>query len=360
MPKKRRYHQVRGSCLTCRERRVRCDTSRPVCQNCDRLTRKCRWPFPESEQIDIKLRNSRLLDLELMHHYTAYTYATISRDPKLIVLWKDVVPKYALKHEFLLKGILALAACHKAHSDPRTEGHLLLAVDEYQQTALSHYVKELDNITEQNCHALFCFSQAVVGIFYSRGVLSNCETGTDPYLILDRLLEAFGMLKGALLVAKHASYWLNAGNLSDMMADEPLSDPNNLSLPHNQWCAALQAVTRCINDADLVRRSERHVKSLVTTITLLLSAFSKDERAVDQLNFVVALPMWFDDGYLALLKSKDEIALVLLAFYAVLLHRHRSFWFLDKIGSQVVQAVSQAVGKDWHPHLALPIATVCA
>ena len=74
--------------LTCRERHVRRDTSRPVCQNCNRLSRKRRWPFPEPEQIDTKLRNSRLLDLELMHHYTAYTYVTISRDLKLIVLWK--------------------------------------------------------------------------------------------------------------------------------------------------------------------------------------------------------------------------------------------------------------------------------
>lgn len=360
MPKKKHYHQVRGSCLTCRERRIRCDTSRPICQNCNRLSRKCRWTFPESEHIDIKLQDSRLLELELMHHYSAYTYATISLDPKLIVLWKDVVPKYALKHEFLLKGILALAACHKAHSNPRTEEHLLLAVDEYQQNALSLYVKELDNITEHNCHALFCFSQAVVGIFYFRGVLSSCEAGTDPYLILDRLLEAFGMLKGALLVAKHASYWLNAGDLRDMMADEPLSDTNSLNLPHNQWSTALQALTTRIHDAEVVRRSERDVKSLLTTITLLLSAFSRDERAVDQLNFVVALPMWFDDEYLVLLKSKDDVALVLLAFYAVLLHRHKSFWFLDKIGSQVIQAVSQTVGQDWHPYLALPIATVCA
>ena len=92
-----------------------------------------------------------------------------------------------------------------------------------------------------------------MGIFYFRSVSSGCETGTDPYLILDRLLEAFSMLKGAVLVAKHASYWLNAGDLRDMMVGKPPNDTGSLSLPHNQWSAALQALTERINDADIVR-----------------------------------------------------------------------------------------------------------
>ncbi|RFU76402.1 znii2cys6 transcription factor eurofung [Trichoderma arundinaceum] len=43
--RQRRYApRTRQGCLTCRARRKRCDTQRPICRTCTRLNAECRWP----------------------------------------------------------------------------------------------------------------------------------------------------------------------------------------------------------------------------------------------------------------------------------------------------------------------------
>lgn len=39
----------RDGCLTCRQRKKRCCERKPICNECERLGIKCRWPYPGSE-----------------------------------------------------------------------------------------------------------------------------------------------------------------------------------------------------------------------------------------------------------------------------------------------------------------------
>ncbi|WWC71934.1 uncharacterized protein I206_105893 [Kwoniella pini CBS 10737] len=38
------HRRRKDGCLTCRQRRVRCDRAKPLCGHCERLNRVCRWP----------------------------------------------------------------------------------------------------------------------------------------------------------------------------------------------------------------------------------------------------------------------------------------------------------------------------
>src|SRR6186713_1217876 len=107
MPQRRSYQKVRGGCMTCKARKVRCGLERPICENCNKLSRLCAYPLSWNESKRSPLgrescQSGSITELELMHHYTAYTYSTITENPVLTQLWKEVVPKHAFRHRFLL------------------------------------------------------------------------------------------------------------------------------------------------------------------------------------------------------------------------------------------------------------------
>ena len=187
MPKRKGYHKARGGCSTCKQRKVRCSLERPVCQNCSNLSRLCIYPNPTPENTkqstsDRILPPTAFQEVELMHYYTAYTSVTLTEDPILRTLWREAVQKHAFQHPFLLHGLLAIAAQHRLRhaKNAVNSTDLIRAADVYQQDALTSYIRLLNEITGDNCRALFAFSQVIVGIFYSRLSLDIYQETLDP------------------------------------------------------------------------------------------------------------------------------------------------------------------------------------
>lgn len=54
--------------------------------------------------------------LELMHKYSTETFQSLSVSDSETQIWRITVPRLALKHEYLMNGILALASMHIATS----------------------------------------------------------------------------------------------------------------------------------------------------------------------------------------------------------------------------------------------------
>ncbi|KAK5206413.1 hypothetical protein LTR47_006090 [Exophiala xenobiotica] len=368
MPKRKSYHKIRGGCTTCKERKVRCSLERPICQNCERLSRPCIYAGAVHNQHNAQASPSqgipeiiRTQELELMHYYTAYTYRTMSDNPVLVSLWKEVVPKHAFQHPFLLQGLLAIAAHHRLQHDKKTSNSvdLIETANLYQQEALASYIRLLSEITEDNCHALFAFSQVIVGIQYSRlslGIYPDTRTRHSQGVIAG-MVEIFDLLKGALAIATQAQTWLRAGDLEPMMGDAPKTPPAE-TIPASTGPPSIKALSALSEhiacqvgvDEDSITR----VSTLLSTVQFLRAAFLEDRSSVDTWNKIAGIPVFFDTNYLRLLKARDEGALVLLAYYGVALHQLGHVLFTDDVGAKVVQAVADTVGQDWSTYLVWP------
>jgi hypothetical protein len=285
----------------------------------------------------------------------------MSHNPVLVSLWKEVVPKHAFQHPFLLQGLLAVAAHHRLHHDKKTSNSvdLIETANLYQQEALASYIRLLSDITEDNCHALFAFSQVIVGIQYSRlslGIYPDTRT-RHSHGVIAGMVEIFDLLKGALAIATQAQRWLRAGDLEPMMGEAPTTPPAE-TIPASTGppsIRALSAVSEHIAcqvgvDEDSVTR----VSTLLSTVQFLRAAFLEDRNSVDTWNKIAGIPVFFDTNYLKLLKARDEGALVLLAYYGVALHQLGHVLFTDDVGAKVVQAVADTVGQDWLTHLVWP------
>jgi hypothetical protein len=142
--------------------------------------------------------STRLLELELLHYYSSKTYLGFSFGSNDKEIWQDAVVQEALKSEFLLKEIFALAALHKATETPESDINYIACALEYQNEASALFRNALGNVTEANCFAIFAFS-IMTTIFAI--VPSELTPGINSKSPLEKILLLFEFQKGTSSVA---------------------------------------------------------------------------------------------------------------------------------------------------------------
>ncbi|CAG9950622.1 unnamed protein product [Clonostachys rosea f. rosea IK726] len=353
MTKRKKYRKVRGGCLTCKERKVRCGLEKPECENCTRLDRPCAYA-------EAPVRPSAMQEVELMHHYTAYTCLSMSENPVLRSLWREIVPKHAFRHPFLLQGLFACAALHKVHGDhdmePAALARLIHAADFYQQNSLKTYIDLLSDVTEENCHALFAFSQIIAGLSFAR-LSSNIHEHTGgPIASIDSFLSLSELMKGTLNVAIEGIEWLREGDLRSMLGDAP-SIPSQQELAGSSTPCARAMKTLSHQIAGQIQDDEAsraRVEVLQSTLRLVYGLFLEPPESKERLNNIGGFLVFADLDFIRLLKEWDHAALVILAYYGAALHRLRHIWYYGDVGAKIVKAVKDIDMQAYFTHLSWP------
>ncbi|KAK2767018.1 hypothetical protein FQN54_006335 [Arachnomyces sp. PD_36] len=374
MANRKSYQKVRGGCLTCKQRKVRCTLEKPICGNCSRLSRPCTYAVPSAVPPAGPPREAALLPLckfeeagrskpvneyQLMHQYTASTYRVMSNNPVLTSLWKQEVPMHAFHHRFLLQGLFAIAAQHRLLDGDCNSTSLVQAATMYEQEALSEYIYLLKNITKDNCHALFAFSQVIAGLYYSRLSLEcKMDQGRTSQGVIDGVVDIFQLFKGALAIAKAAGPWLRSGDLEPMVGPPP---ELTLVKPHAARNSHIIETLSTLSDhvsgllADNASAGTKvRMESVLSMIQLLYLAFLEEADSDDGQNKIVGIPVWVDPNYIKALKERDPASLVALSYYGIALHQVRSKWCMNDVGARVVEATVDLVGPEWSSYLIWP------
>lgn len=378
MPSRQYHGKNRHGCKTCKKRKVRCDLGRPICANCTRLSRECVYAeqlvpdaaTPEQLETAAQLIRPPLapprspasssdtwaptpLDLELVHHFTAFTAAGMTDNPALHHLWMAVIPKMAFSHPFLLYGVLSIAALHRRSQAPEfQQSNLLEIARDHQQQALSEYIPVLANITPDNCHALFAFSQIIATVSYALLQLSRGQNSARDFI--QGVIAVFDLLIGATVIAGQAREALRAGPLAAMMGHGPsLLDWNMVPLTSDEEAktsafAALlermQNVQESGRSASEVPLPSEKAKSYVLAIEKLLPLFPRHPEITPHISTVIGWCVFLDIGFIDMLKAEEDAALVVLAYYGVALNKLEHVWWLSGLGRRIVEAVGEMVG----------------
>lgn len=102
-----------------------------------------------------------------MHHFCTNTF--LPQVPKHweLKFWKEIVPAEAFKHRFLLHGVLAISALHRAslHLDSAPQD-TLLGMNHYT-SAIGLFRPVIDNVRQENALAAFILSGLLVCISWA-------------------------------------------------------------------------------------------------------------------------------------------------------------------------------------------------
>lgn len=186
---RRPHRKSRAGCVTCKQRRIKCDEAKPHCVRCQKHGVACSYDAPPpaskgwlaqvplvgpdptaysmslfavSSHIDdllnIKGRDGQFSDgLRALHHWHESTYPTVSEGPEQRVMRCKII-QLAFETPFLMHTIVATAATHLRHvhiasnNDP---SYKLLEATHWQKS-INQYSRELSTgLTPKNMDGLF-------------------------------------------------------------------------------------------------------------------------------------------------------------------------------------------------------------
>ncbi|KAJ6012673.1 hypothetical protein N7522_003028 [Penicillium canescens] len=222
----RRFHKKsKNGCNQCKERRVKCDETRPICSACTARELPCIYstphprrgspneatPKPNAKPPAMPVLISPKYDarhLLLMHKFSTETYKSICGDQSDMEGWQILIPKLAFEHEFLLHGIFSIAALHMAATATDRE-QVLTYLDTALQCnnlAFAPFREALAHLTPVNCDAAFAQSAVVtiIGIALPR---LNAQYRGESCSMIETMMAVFELLQGASKISQISKPW---------------------------------------------------------------------------------------------------------------------------------------------------------
>ena len=299
--------------------------------------------MPPVRQVEVE-DNLNIRELELLHNFIINVTGTIADVPHVIEIWKGPVVKEALRYPFLMHGLLSLSALHLAlNGPPEDVSYRELAIR--QERAMELYRPILNEITKDNCHALFLFSCFVPITAFAFPRLPGQVK--SPETIMNELIDIVVFIKGTCLVLDQAFDWICQGPVAGLLRIDLLqTNIKALTEEQEQICKLLRVRNQQSTDPP-------SVKSINTAaIAALAHSFTLhwDKTA---LPFI--WPHIISEEFHSLLRLRNPMALTILAHYGVQMSACDEKWWSRGWGRQAVWSITQIIDEEYLPAIAWPM-----
>lgn len=151
-------------------------------------------------------------ELELMHHYSIHTSNTLALREDLRYIWRVIVPQEGYDRPFVLHGILAVAAVHKAELVPSSRRTYLNLGTYYQSVGLEAFRNVMQNVGKDSWKPFFFFASSV--ILYACLLPARTESRSLERPI-SSITELFAFIRGIKSIEPYLSD-ISRGNLSPL------------------------------------------------------------------------------------------------------------------------------------------------
>ena len=369
---------VPKGCKDCKLRKVKCDEARPSCSRCKTNGRDCSYfntpkagqvrtpgstlsvPTPEparripsepslptpTQTFPAEYTNTwdgpynySLLHFELQDHYREHLLGLVdSASPYFSRLLARVF-KDALHTPYLMDELLAYAAAHKSTLQGEHCGLYRTESTKLQTRALSAFRHE-QAMGVAKPLATFVFS-ALLG----QHVLFDAFSETTDFpTVLDRFAQCVGIHHGIRTIA--GQHW-------DKISEHLRSDRSYTTTED-----ITATGTDCDDLLDNLKQSELNQDTLkVYQQTIRILQYLLDSVQADYGRRIMAVQEWtirISREYIVLLQQRRPEAIVILAYYAVLLHYAKDYWAIGGSGKFLIGSISSHLGHYWADWLIWP------
>ncbi|KAI1453536.1 hypothetical protein F4805DRAFT_363386 [Annulohypoxylon moriforme] len=386
---RRSHRKSRRGCSNCKKSRKKCDEMQPACSNCVRRRLECdfsQYPTPEasnsSDQFSIRpdptsdspsnpgnpaslpsisdrIPSDTLTyeDMELLHHFSTDPTMGLCDPEESQQWWQVHVPKIGFAHPFALHLILAFAAIHLAQKHPDRREHLITEAGRHQTIGLRGTTEALRTLHPGNSSAVY-----VAAIF-----ASFCDLAFGPqsgeYLVFNNKGQEakwFKFLKGVRSIM-NSGVPPNFSTPEDGDTAPPDSTPKQGLRYNPVYTEPFRAMRDYILRTTIADYAAS--KTYMDAFDLLRETFDgvyaglrifQDAKSP----FSVLIFRWLyliSDDFAARLQSKEPVALVIFAHFAVLFREMEHFWFLHGWPSHIVDGIYTQLEESERVHIKWPI-----
>lgn len=298
---------------------------------------------PLSSHLDI-------LDLELLHHWTTSGCFSFPETALKRQLWAVGVPKEAMKFEFFMHSLLALSAVNMMHIYPERYLVYEKSARKHRNMALSQSIPHLNNITAENCSALWIMSTFVAVLAFA---FPHSVSAGLPQTPLDDAIDYLVLLRGAKHVGRLAVNWLMKGPFAELT----LFDLGAISetLPEDMTIS----FDNLVETNKIATGDPRDQQIFDLAIYDLRKFFRIFPDFGSKISLLTGWPMTTGNHYITAVKRHDPMALCILAHYLVLFAMFdvRTWWSIWRV-SQIIEEIQKTLPLEWRPFVQWPIHAV--
>lgn len=279
-----------------------------------------------------------MTSLPLLYHVQTNMADWMMVTDRLQPLANGYIPT-ALKTPYLMNQLLALSAMHLRTIDQHAAESYTNTATHLRHRALRGFNKCLDNTSESNSTAQVFFASLLALHHLAETVAGLADQDFATTLVCT--VNYFRLHRGARVMGDRASTTFVNSKISQCMMDawkEGFDDSHVVSAD----CAALNLM---LETSEINEESRKACEEATEALGFVM-------RRIQGLNSwgVHGLMAWSNLipwRFLMLLEKQIPEALVILAHYAVLLHRFRAFWCLGDIGKRLVEGISELLAAYW-------------
>ncbi|CAG8425899.1 unnamed protein product [Penicillium salamii] len=307
-------------------------------------------------------------DLELMHHYSTVTCNTLTIREDARHVWRVVLPIEGYSNRYLMHGILALSALHRAHLYPAQRDKYIKATAYHQAAGLKQFRELIASpIDPSNWQPVFCFSSMIM-VYVCASPVRIGERWPAPIL---NMAELFSVVKGMQSIMEPWLHSLRKTQLAPLVNSVYLESEPLIASPAMMQQSLLPAGTR--EHLSLLHKfvdeypfteseDDPHTPdgSLNTNhrtdYKKALQYFENSTRQIDLAGPHVEIGMVLMWAYSLSTRFRHDLeaywspALVLLAYWCVLLHLVEHSWFINGASRELLEDIEKKIHpafKDW-------------
>lgn len=317
-----------------------------------------------------------VLDLELMHHFTAFYSEVMTEHFDIMeTMWQHEMPRIAFRSQYVMHGLLGFSALHLATVQPERALLLRASATNHLDQALGFYRQDTGPATAENSDARFTFTWLVAMFAFA------IPSSVSP---IDAMVELFSLVRGIEVVLQESLIWIIQGPFAPILT-RAFVESKGLSADGSalSMAFAFQASTSHSTGADCVPNEElpegmdfglNHLDFMIgmhnmipedrRTCVLVLGELKQlyaqmlSSQASCGMSMVMCFPKQDPSHFSLLLKRRLPQALIILAYYTVLLDLLDSRWWINGWGRRVLSDVVGSLGDEWKSWIDWPVQTV--
>lgn len=297
-------------------------------------------------------------DSELLLHYVSTTAATFvsggpsKPDDPIVNFWTRNVPQIGLSHHFVLHLSFAIAAYHlsRLHPDAPEHGTYTTLAAAHLSTGLAEMTPALARLDDENCGALYVAATLVCYCNFAAG-----PSGPSDLLLCDVDGSGAGrwspLIRGLTYIRQAARpevLWSGLmAPLGPALGEEsshkppPPAGPTfaREGFPRIDWVGHFDRLRELVSREDVVN-GVVYVHCFEDLRGIYAATYGDDDGEYDGPPDNAFVHGWLyraRDEYVACLRRREPLALILLAHFALLLRTMKEDWYLDRWAEHLLE-----------------------
>jgi hypothetical protein len=288
--------------------------------------------------------------LELLHQFITATYTTFSDEEEVREVWKTGVVRMSFAHPYLMYELLAISALHLAHCRPENSTGYYTTSTELQTQALNSFNSVQREVTASNCAPVLIFTSLLA----VHVLAEPPRTATsDPSQYLDHVIHCIMLMRNIQKLVIHDWYdHLKDTELKPMFTLRPEA-AERYQVPRP--CLDLSKLT---DDPDLGEQAKEAYNAAIERLIWFYTISNVPNKKYNSVRWLLAWPIQLNAAYLDRLNQRRPEALVILAYFAVVLMFYKGCWVVGDSGQLLIHAISSHLGPHWAEWMAWPLSFI--